>query len=191
MGGLYIVDGPGSAQPAMSLDEAKAHLRLTAGEEDTLISTLITAARRVVEARTGLCLVAQGWLCLRDDWPADGVIELPVAPLIEVEEIGVIGEDGETAVIDPAHYLADAASRPPRVLLRGSRQWPRPGRAVNGIAIRVRAGFGAEAQDVPAPLRQAVELLVGHFYAQRGDEAGGGLPLSLGALLDPYRMVRL
>ena len=24
MGGLYIVDGPGSAQPAMSLDEAKA-----------------------------------------------------------------------------------------------------------------------------------------------------------------------
>ena len=93
-------------------------------------------------------------------------------------------------MIDPAHYVGDAASRPPRVLLRGSRQWPRPGRAVNGIGIRLRAGFGAAAEDVPQPLRQAILLLVTHFFAQRGDEAGGGLPLSLGALLDPYRLVR-
>ena len=76
-------------------------------------------------------------------------------------------------------------------MLRGSRLWPPPGCAVNGIGIRVLAGFGPQASDVPKPLRQAIELLVAHFYAQRGDEAGGGLPVGLSALLDPYRMVRL
>jgi uncharacterized phiE125 gp8 family phage protein len=179
------------ASEPVSLAEAKAQLRVVHTDDDQLIAALITAARRVVEARTGLCLIAQAWLCLRDAWPEDGVIDLPVAPLLAVEEIGVYGEDDTKAVIDPAHYVVDAASRPPRVMLRGSRLWPRPGRALNGIGIRVAAGFGALPADVPQPLRQAIELLVAHFYAQRGDEAGGGLPLGLGALLDPYRRVRL
>lgn len=187
--GAILVQAP--ASEPVSLAEAKAQLRVAHGEDDQLIAALVTAARRVVEARTGLSLMAQDWLCLRDDWPPDGVIALPVAPVRAVDEVGVFGEDDVTAVIDPAHYILDAASRPARVLLRGSRQWPRPGRALNGIGIRVAAGFGAAPQDVPQPLRQAVLLLVAHFYAQRGDEPGRGLPLNLAALLDPYRMVRL
>ena len=179
------------ASEPVSLAEAKLQLRIVHSDDDQLIASLITAARRVVEARTGLCLIAQDWLCLRDGWPEDGVIELPVAPLLAVEEIGVFGDDDQKAVIDPAHYIVDAASRPARVMLRGSRLWPRPGRAVNGIGIRVQAGFGPLAIDVPQPLRQAIGLLVAHFYAQRGEEAGGGLPLGLAALLDPYRRVRL
>ena len=185
--GAILVQAP--ASEPVSLAEAKAQLRIVGSDDDPLLASLITAARRVVEARTGLCLMAQVWACFRDGWPADGVIALPVAPVIAVDEIGVHGEDDEKAVIDPAHYILDAASRPARVMLRGSRLWPPPGRAVNGIAIRVEAGFGA-AEDVPQPLRQAVLMLVAHFFAQRGDEAGPALPLGLGALLDPYRLVR-
>ena len=179
------------ASEPVSLAEAKAHLRIAHADDDQLIASLITAARRLVEARTGLCLIAQGWTSFHDGWPQDGVIELPVAPLMGVEEIGVFGELDQKAVIDPAHYIVDAASRPPRVLLRGQRLWPRPGRAVNGIGIRVTAGFGPQGADVPQPLRRAVLLLVAHFFAQRGEEAGGGLPVGLGALLAPYRRVRL
>jgi uncharacterized phiE125 gp8 family phage protein len=62
---------------------------------------------------------------------------------------------------------------------------------VNGIGIRVTAGFGPQGADVPQPLRRAVLLLVAHVFAQRGEEAGGGLPPGLGPLLAPYRMVRL
>ena len=179
------------ASEPVSLAEAKAHLCVVHGDDDQLIASLITAARRLVEVRTGLCLIAQEWLCLRDGWPEDGVIELPATPLLAVEEIGVFGEDDTKAVIDPAHYIVDAPSRPPRVMLRGSRLWPRPGRAVNGIGIRITAGFGPQDADVPQPLRRAVLLLVAHFFAQRGEEAGGGLPVGLDALLAPYRRVRL
>lgn len=186
--GQVLVQAP--ASEPVSLAEARAHLRLVGNDDDALVSSLITAARRVVEARSGLCLIAQDWMCFRDRWPEDGVILLPVAPLRAVEEIGVYGEDDQKAVIDPAHYLVDAAARPPRVMLRGSRLWPRPGRALNGIGIRLEAGFGATAAEVPQPLRQAVLLLVAHFFAQRGDEAGPALPLGLGALIDPFRLVR-
>ncbi len=188
MGAVLI--GVPASEP-VSLAEAKAQIGVAHGDDDQLIASLIAAARRVVEARCGLVLIAQRWMCWRDAWPEDGVISLPVAPLRAVEEIGVHGEDDSRAVIDPAHYIVDATSRPPRVLLRGSRLWPRPGRALNGISIEVEAGFGAAAADVPQPLRQAVLLLVAHFYAQRGDEPGGALPLGFGALLEPYRRVRL
>ena len=186
--GRVLVQAP--ASEPVSLAEAKAHLRIVGSDDDTLLASLITAARRVVEARTGLCLMAQDWMCFRDGWPESGVIDVPVAPLRAVEEIGVYGEDDQKAVIEPAHYVVDAASRPPRVMLRGSRLWPQPGRAINGIGLRVEAGFGTAAQDVPQPLRQAVLMLVAHFFAQRGDEAGPALPIGLGALLDPYRPVR-
>lgn len=186
--GQVLIQAPAS-EPVV-LAEAKAQLRLVGSDDDQLVASLVTAARRVVEARTGLCLIAQGWMCFRDDWPATGVIELPVAPLVSLDEIGVYGDDDQKAVIDPAHYVVDAASRPARVMLRGSRIWPPAGRAVNGIGIRLQAGFGTNATDVPQPLRQAVLMLVAHFYAQRGDEAGPALPAGLAALLDPYRLVR-
>jgi uncharacterized phiE125 gp8 family phage protein len=185
-----ILTAPPAAEP-VSLDEAKAHLRLTAGEEDTLISTLITVARRVVEARTGLSLMAQGWTCFLDQWPEDGVIELPIAPVAEVEELAVFSEEDAKAEIDPSHYAVDFAARPVRLMLRGSRQWQRPGRALNGIAVRLRAGFGEERARVPAPLRQAVLILVAHWYAHRGDGEPPPLPPSADALMRPYRAVRL
>lgn len=187
--GAVLIEAP--AREPVSLAEARAQLGLAHGDDDALVSTLISAARRVVEARTGLVLMHQHWLCLFDDWPDGGAMALPVAPVAEVEELAVFGEDEAKAVIDPAHYVADLASRPARLMLRGSRAWPRPARVANGIGVKVLAGFGPDPSDVPEPLRQAVLLLVAHFYAQRGSEAGSGLPLGLAPLLDPYRAVRL
>ena len=144
-----------------------------------------------MEARTGLFLIAQDWIFYRDGWPEGGTIEIPLAPVRAVEELMVFGEDDQKAVIDPAHYVVDGASRPARLLLRGSRVWQRPGRALNGIGVRVEAGFGTAGSSVPQPLRQAILLLVAHGYAHRGDEDGGTLPAGLEALLQPFRAVRL
>jgi uncharacterized phiE125 gp8 family phage protein len=72
----------------------------------------------------------------------------------------------------------------------GAASWPVPGRAVNGIGITVEAGFGATPAAVPEDLRQAVLLMVAHWYAHRGDEPQP-LPAGIAALLTPFREVRL
>ena len=177
---------PPAVEP-VSLAEAKAHLRVAHADEDALISTLIVSARRHIESGTGLALIQQGWLHFRDDWPDNGIVALPLAPLIAVTEAAVFGDDDVKAVIDPAHYYADNASRPPRLLLRGSRVWARPGRIGNGIAITLTLGFGAAASDVPASLRQALLQIVAHGFEHRGNANPPPLPLTLRTLLEPFR----
>ncbi len=181
---------PPAIEP-VSLAEAKAHLRITHADEDALISTLIVSARRIVEARTGLLLIEQEWTCYLDDWPDDGVIAIPLSPVSAVEDLSVFGENDTPAVIDPAHYYVDVASRPSRLMLRGSRVWARPGRIGNGIAIAVTAGFGTTAVAVPEALRQAILLLVAHWHEHRGNAEPPALPLTLDALTQPFRAVRL
>ena len=49
--------------------------------------------------------------------------------------------------------------------------------------------------DVPEPLRQAIRLLVAHWYENRGLVAAGSqtamLPSTVAALVAPYRMLSL
>lgn len=180
---------PPTSEP-VTLAVAKAHLRIGHGDDDQAILGLIAAARRVAEARTGLCLITQAWLCLFDAWPEDLTVRLPVAPLTAVTEVAVFAADGVKTVLAPALYVADLASRPPRLAPVNS-GWPMPGRALNGIGITVTAGFGTAPEQVPEPLRQAVLLLVAHWYAHRGDEAAPQVPASVMALLAPYREARL
>ncbi len=185
-----ILVTPPAAEP-VTLAEAKAHLRVTHADDDTLIASLLVSARRIVEARSGLLLMEQEWTCFFDGWGDDGVMPLPLAPIMSVDEVAVFSDEGTKAVIDAAHYFADAASRPARLLLRGSRLWPPPGRAINGIAVTVTAGFGAAAVAVPQPLRQAILVLVAHLYEHRGSAAPPPPPLTLDTLIRPYREVRL
>ena len=184
-----ILVTPPATEP-VSLAEAKAHLRISHVDEDQFIGTLIIAARRHAESQTGLALVSQQWRHFRDDWPDDAAIPLPLAPLLSVDEVATYGDDDVKTVIIPTYYYADAVSRPPRLLLRGSRVWARPGRIGNGVAILVTVGFGAAAA-VPAELRQAVLQLVAHWYEHRGNANPPPAPLTAGTLLAPFRGLHL
>jgi uncharacterized phiE125 gp8 family phage protein len=66
------------------------------------------------------------------------------------------------------------------------------GRATAGIELDVSIGFGDTIEDVPETLRQAVRLLVSHWYDNRGVVASAGqcavLPSTVAALIAPYRM---
>src|SRR5574337_1115825 len=61
----------------VTLDEAKAHLRVDDGDSDTLIGALINAAREIVERQTGYALAAASY-----EWTPEGdrTDPLPILP---------------------------------------------------------------------------------------------------------------
>lgn len=179
----------------VSLVEAKAHLRIEGSDEDMLVTGLIDAATAHVERGLGLALITQGWMIMRDRWPASWLTELPLAPLQSVASITTYDALAQASVFDASHYFADTVSNPPRLVLHGTAPWPEPGRRANGIEIVVTAGFGDTASDVPEPVRQALLLLIAHWYESREPVVLGDtpheIPGTIAGVLAPYRPVRL
>lgn len=189
-----ILTGPPAVEP-LSLAQAKAHLRVDGTDEDTLIASLVVAARVHVETTTRRALITQGWTFALDQWPSSGRVEVPLAPLISVGSIEIHDQDGIPATLDPVTYEVDGASVPPRILRRRGHVWPSPGLLAGGIHIEISVGHGVLATDVPEPLRQAVRLIVAHWYEHREPvvlgENATPVPDTVATLLAPYMPVRL
>jgi uncharacterized phiE125 gp8 family phage protein len=69
-----------------------------------------------------------------------------------------------------------------------------PGRPLAGIELDVEAGYGPGGTDVPEPLRQAIRLLLAHWYEHRGVATADGLtplPAALDAITAAYRVLTL
>jgi uncharacterized phiE125 gp8 family phage protein len=184
----------GPADEPVSVDEAKAHLRVDGTAEDTLIASLILASRLHIETALGLALITQNWRLYLDRWPAEKDFELPIRPLQSIDAVRVLPEVGMATVIDPANYLADTVSTPPR-FVRTAVVWKHPGKPANGIEIDLTVGFGALASEVPGPLRQALLLLVAHWYENREPITVGApetvIPQPVSDLVEAYRVKRI
>lgn len=179
------------ATEPVSLAEAKLHLRVDHGDEDILILSLISAARLHLEHVLGRAFITQGWLYLVDDWPPGHSLNLPLAPVQSIVSVKVYDSDDVPATLSPSTYLLDGLSVPPRLVRRASNTWPRPGRIANGIEVSFVCGHGSLANEVPAPLRQAVLLLVAHWYEHRQPVEIGDtsemMPAMALDLVAPYR----
>ena len=190
---LVLTSGP--AVEPVTLAEAKAHLRVDGTAEDTLIASLIVTARLNVEAAAGLALITQGWSYFFDAWPRGLVLKLPLRPVQAVAAVRLFDENGASTTLDPAAYLLDGAGSPPRLVRQGALHWPKPGRVANGIEVAFTAGYGNAAADVPGPIRQAILLLVAHWYEHRSPVEAGPqaepVPDMVDHLLAPYRTPRL
>jgi uncharacterized phiE125 gp8 family phage protein len=169
----------------------KAYLRVDEDDaaQDDLISGLIKAARLTIEAASRRILIEQSWRVVLDRWPRDGVILLPLAPLIAVDAISIVDASGGATELPEDRFEADALSDPPRIAVPGA---PEPGRSRNGISIALRAGYGTTPEAVPATLRLAIRILVAHWFENRGDVAGNQiLPPEALALVAPFQRARL
>lgn len=182
---LFILTPP-VGEP-VSLDEAKAFLRVTIDAEDVLIASLITAVRQRVEAELGLALLTTAFRQTFDQ-PPDGAIALLRGPLISVESVAVCGVAGFAAV-DPAAYQPTFGDLQPRIAPLNL-VWPTPNAPVGGVRIDYTAGFGPSADAVPGSLKQAILALVAHGFDHRGEADTPPIAL-VEPWLAPYRRVRL
>lgn len=186
------------AQPAVepvSVDEAKLHCRIDVDEDDGLVAALITTAREYLEAqaRPRLAILTQSWRYVADAWPESDTLELRPYPLQSVTAVSYTGPAGVTRTMDAADYLVDTASEPGRLRLRSNASWPGDElQELNGLAVDFVAGFGDNGGDAPAALRQAILMLVAHWYENRELALTSGavpkeVPFAVNALVGRWR----
>lgn len=169
------------AEEPVSLADLKAHLKIDGAEEDALVAGLNLAARRILEAKFGLALIAQTWRLALDEAPR-GPILLPMAPILSIDSIGAV-RGGVVEALPPAAYEAQTGPVG-RILLKG----PAPGdRALGGLVIVFTAGW-PDAAAAPEELKLAIRILAAHHYERR---EGEGPQPAIAALVAPYKRVRL
>jgi uncharacterized phiE125 gp8 family phage protein len=175
----------------ITLDEAKAHLRVSGADSDTLISLYIRAARQGLDGRTGWLdrsLNTQTWELRLDRFPV-GPVLLPYPPVQGVVGITYLDPDGGTVLLPIDQYSVDIGSEPARVWA-GSGGWPATDASLASVMIQYMAGYGDEAEDVPWSIRAALLLMIGDMYEHR--EANVERPLTnnpaVKSLLDPFRV---
>jgi uncharacterized phiE125 gp8 family phage protein len=175
----------------VSLDEAKAFLRVETSDDDDVIAALIAGARLHVEAQTRRALVTQAWRLSADAWPADGRLPIVPAALRSLTAARVYDSDNVAHDVDTLAFVLDLGGS---ALCFAPWALPAPGRLTVGIEVDVVVGYGDAASDVPEPLRHAIRLLIAHWYENRGvmsEAATAVLPQNVAALIAPYRMLSL
>jgi len=182
-----VLTTPPAVEP-VTLDEAKAHLRVDTNGDDALIARLIASARERAEAVTGRAFIAQGWTLALDAWPASRTIVLPKPPLVSVASVTLADRAGDASVLDADAYIVDTAAA--RIVLKSTSALPATLAEANAVAVAFTAGYGADADDVPAAIRQAILAIVAELYEKRGDEAVA-MPAQALSLLAPYRVLNL
>lgn len=126
------------------LDEVKKNSEISALDDDTFIRNLvIPAVRSAVEAKIHRALVVQRWRYTMDAFPPDnGAIALLVPPLICVEPVAYIDEEGvEQTLAEGADVITDGRSEPARIVPAYGKTWPRTRRQVNAVSVVFKAGY--------------------------------------------------
>jgi uncharacterized phiE125 gp8 family phage protein len=189
---LTLVTGP-TVEP-ISIAEAKDQCRIDITDDDVLIGSLIVAARRVAEMVLRRALITQTWDYVADAFPAGDRLVLPRAPLQSVTSITYVDSDDASDTVASGDYQVDTDSVPGRVVLKSGSTWPSVTlRVANGVTVRFVAGYGDDGDDVPQEIRQAMLLMVGHWYENREDSVGVGnvqrIPMGAEWLLWPERVL--
>ena len=168
----------------ITLAEAKAHCRVDASTDDTLIQGYITTAREWVEDYIDRALVTQQLVMKLDAFPAE--IELPRPPMIAsgtataVTITYVTGEAGGTATLSTSEYRIDRDSTPGAIRTLYGGSWPSYLLDANAVTVSWWAGYGSAA-DVPQRVKSAMLMCVHELYEKRGD---GAMPDAAKRLLD-------
>ena len=204
------------SETAITLAEAKTHLRLEGSDDDTYLNALISTAQFAVEKYTGRAITNQtlklgldglpyaddnkyypeGFFTAPDINRSLGYIVLPRPPLVSVTHLKYYDEDNTAITFATSNYHVDTQTEPGRLVLKRGKTFPSASdlRTANAYEITYVAGYGSSRDDVPTPIKQAIKLLVAHLYENREavtKDSANAIPYTIMGMLDPYKIKRL
>lgn len=162
---LELITAP--VKEPMTLQEAKDHLRVEITDDDTLITAFIKVARRYGEKIQARAYITQTWDWYEDEFP-ELPFDVPLPPLQSITSIKYFDEDDVEFTFGSALYHVDTKGFLGRITLNSGESWPSTTlRPINGVVIRLVAGYGLESTDVPEEILTALKILVAHYYENR------------------------
>lgn len=177
----------------LGLDTVKAHLRLEGSDDDAYLAGLMAVAQGAIDGPAGwlgtsigpqtleLRATDFGTLC------GEGV-PLPYGPVTGLVSVRFVAPDGALGTVDPSDYaLADDA-----LVTAPSRSWPAMAARPDAVRIRYTAGYpdtpgGTPVSTVPAPIVQAMLVMVAILYENRIGDADFETNRTVAGLLRPFR----
>ncbi len=159
----------------MTVDDAKAYLRLETGQEDALVERLVASATGLCEAFLGQPLVRRE---IVEMVAADGRWHrLSATPVQAIEDV----TDAAGSALVGGRYAIDIGA--------SGDGWVRADARLGRVRVSYHAGLADDAAGVPPPIAQGIIRLVAHLYAHRDDMAEP--PAAIAALWRPFRRLRM
>lgn len=161
----------------VTLDEVKLQINVVADDEDALLDSYIQTAREMVEAYSNRALLAQTYRLKLHEWPGDR-IELPRPPLQSVTSIQYYDTADVLQTLSASYYSVDTDREPGVIWQDEDLEWPVTNDHKNCIIITYVAGY-ASVSKVPYRAKQAMLLLIAHWYRCREAVGQVGEPIAL------------
>lgn len=179
--------------------EAKLQLRIESDIDDdhTLIDALITGAREWCENYCRRSFVRRTLELRMDCWPPE--ILLPRGPVLSVTHVKYVDSGGTLSTLATSAYQTDIYALPGRIVPAFGSVWPsiKPSE-LNAVLVEYEAGYASTetsptdaAGNVPAAVKAAIKLIIGHLYENRELTSNTQLyeaPFAVKALLAPYEI---
>jgi uncharacterized phiE125 gp8 family phage protein len=182
MGRAIVLVREEAGAAGASLEELKAYLRIGGSGEDGLLEGLLKSGTALCEQFIGQWLIISN---ARETVRADGGWQrLSATPVVAIAGPEVVGPDGVAQALPADAYGIDIDAAGDGWV----RTRPMDDRRV--LAVTYQAGWAADADGLPDPIRQGiVRLAAEHFSAREGQVATP--PAVVGALWRPWRRMRL
>ncbi|WP_261840955.1 head-tail connector protein [Aliamphritea ceti] len=186
---MPIIDATPPAETPITLEDARVQCMLDADitDEDGLIESYIKSAMLFCEGRMNRPIIRQ-----EKQYVGEFKSSIELTPnLLTVESVDYLNTSGEKVTLPAANYFINTAEIVGKVQLLMSVpavKTPHP----QPVTINFTCGYGA-AEDVPDDIKQAIRLLVGHWFRNR-EAAGavaGEVEFSVSSLLSNYRVLEV
>ena len=174
---VLVVTAP---DPVVTLEEAKAHLKVENDVEDATIVGMVAAATsnaaRFIERSLGTPTLEARF----DVYEAAGTLRLPFGPVISLVSVAWL-DAGRQLVTG---NLADFEVTDREIYPISDAPWCGCYFGRDALRITYLAGY----DPVPDDIRSAILLMTGHLYHNRGAVTAEP-PAAIAVLLQPYRVL--
>lgn len=159
---------------ALTLAEAKRHLNVSSTADDAIITDHIKAATLMLEKRTHRAFVNQTRVCQADNFYDTRYIHCrrfypPVSPL---NSSGMTlsyldGVSGAATTLPSSDYIVSTGDQPGFLAESYNATWPSVYPQPNAVTLTYIAGHSTSAANVPQHIKQAIRMVVAHWYRNR------------------------